>query len=245
MKLIEIFNTEISQNNYPRQELRNAEWRKSRAHLDYDKDTIGHGASYKATKDKDPHIVKKDSRKVNTNNSMRDGYHTYAEAIIMNELAQDNPFLPRFYDYHIDRDESGNRHYSFKTERLFSATDKKIRQIPFNTFTSTVLKDIFSTDKEKKKFMRNFMYEMEQYDDDPDITEKDYHELFSDEIGWYLGEMIDNKNFSAASNKLNRALKLISDLLNKHRLSNDLHGQNIMYRLGPHGVQLVLNDPLA
>lgn len=244
MKLVEIFNTQISQTTHPGNELRNRQWYNDRSKVDYDNGTIGHGMSYLVKNDQDPHIVKKDSRNVRTSYDNRDGQHTYAETIISNKLAQDNPFLPRFYDYHTDKDEGGNKYYSFKSEKLFSASDDKIKKIPFETFASSILKDIFDNDKEKNKFMRNFSVEMEDYDEEYS-PEPDYHELFVDEIGWYLGKMISTQNFSASSEKLNEALRLIGKLMKDHKLADDMHGANIMFRLGPHGVQLVLNDPLA
>jgi len=241
MKLIEIFDTNLSQTNHPKNTLRASdEWYRKRKPNYDDPDTLSHGSNYVAKKDADPHVIRKDSTGVHSPiDRFKDGLQIYAEAIIMNEAAQDNPFLPRFYDYHIDQDEQGNKFYSFKMEKLFASDSKEISKIPFKSFAASITKDIFRNRKEKELFLRTFMEEVE------DAPEVGYNELFTDDIGWYLGEMIDNGNIDVASNELSQALKLIYKLRKEHNLTNDLHGSNLMYRIGPYGVQLVLNDPLA
>lgn len=241
MKLVEIFNTELSQADHPKQALRN---KSRRPDYGMDKDIIGHGAMYTAKRDRnDPHMVDKHSihadSSENTPRFSKDGMQLYAEAIIKGELAQSNPFFPRFYGYHIDKDEGGNKFYSLKTEKLHDSDDKKIKSIPFKAFVRNIVKDVFTDKEERDLFLRTFKEEVE------DAPKEEYYNLFTEDIGWYLGEMIDNGRFGAASDKLNEALKLIYEIIHENGLSNDLHGSNIMYRLGPHGIQLVINDPIA
>jgi hypothetical protein len=234
MKLHEIFDTQITQSEHPRARLKDADWRQSRWPDYKDKDTISHGGTYRAKVSKDDsHLVDKESIRPDESYPVRvkDGMRIYAEAIIKNKLAQENPFFPRFYGYHIDKDSEGNKLYKFQTEKLVSADDLEFENI------LPVLDHIFPNEKEKKRFLKGFMIDIDGQEPSAD--------LLTDDIGWYLGEMMNAKKYDAASDQLNQALRLIRKLRDEHRLADDLHGNNIMYRPTSTGFQMVLNDPLA
>lgn len=185
---------------------------------------------------KDPHMVRKWNHGPMTGEENKeriisdrtdediidDGFKQFAIWLAKSDIH--NPCFPRIYDINRKEDKYGNYIFDYKVEKLLEPDELSVEEM------ESICDHYFSISEPVKQ------WHMER-------GSRTMAKLFSDAI---------NQTISGSSNGLIKDEALIEALsyLKKFMKDNDdvmydLHSGNIMYRRTSHGLQLVLNDPVA
>ncbi len=148
-----------------------------------------------------------------------DGYLSYLKSVQeYNEERSPNPYFPVIHDLKIMKDAHGKLHYRANLEKL----------VPF-----------FSDKVVQNEELMNSLYERmfgETYSDDRPIA---------DAMALKLTRGLDNPDI-ITDKKLRSALALINKILETNpKFMDDMHGNNIMWRITGTMPQLVILDPIA
>lgn len=183
--------------------------------------------SYVSDKKNDPFIVRKtahhdelhDSEKKNIENI--DGYWKYIEGIVKNPELKDNPYFPRIYNIKYITGRNGNKIFRADIEKLEPFTNIDF-DLALNYFKSIIELGVYSNKE---------MYKREQ-------------DLFTRACD-IMRRCINTDNyFQIKDDNLKEALEYIAKLVNEGS-ELDIHRNNIMFRRGQYGIQMVITDPLG
>lgn len=187
-----------------------------------DKDVIGTGMSAVVKQDKDPFMVSRRSRDVSYNQMEEDRYWKYAHAIIESKIYESNPFVPRFYEIKRYKNNKGNEIFKGKMEKLHPveeiSTDMLLAHLENISNFSMDLPDV-------KSFIGDYEY-----------TDASLRESI---LRVFL--ILLEKEEIRGNKKLEQAMNFIDKL----KANWDLHPGNVMFRIGGHGIQLVITDPIG
>lgn len=192
-----------------------------------DKGVLGHGAFSVVRDDpKDAHMVKKSHyRPMGTKhprfqNPETDGFDSFAEYLIKNDI-NDNIHLPRVYSAKKIEDKHGHTVSKYQIERLES-----LKNLPDDAILT-----IAGTHFE---FSERYLKNADRYE----IIENMASRLSNAVLYPYgsAGLRIDS---------LKDAVRIIAQILDATDRHLDIHGNNIMARRTPHGLQLVITDPMS
>lgn len=178
---------------------------------------------------KDPHMVRKNHHSpIMSDIDDQDGYIPFINHLIRHKLMGEYINLPRVYDVKKITDREGDYIYSYTIEKLIDGKNVSIEEL--NTIIDRTLGD------EPAKGMSWSSRE------ESSVKPKILNQWFGAQIEYGL----TNGFYNIKDEELIKALKLI-DFVNDRNPNNvtDIHGGNIMYRRTPHGLQLVISDPLA
>lgn len=191
------------------------------------KPAINSGAFSKVEpKKNDPFLVRKTSMPVdNENPETDDGYWSYIQNIISHPELKNNPFLPRVYNIKKITDPNGKVVMRADIEKL----------TPFTDIDPEILISYLGT-----------LVDAEVWDR---YIERNKIEPLRNEIplNYFLSTIniaMHSGNYDTISNTyLIEALKFINDMSDLFR--TDIKHDNMMFRRGNHGIQLVITDPLG
>lgn len=167
----------------------------------------------------DPHIITK------VNHSpispyYGDGYMTWAKYLIDNNIADSNPFAPRMYKMDVIKDAKGMARYKIKMEtlqRVDSVDEEILTRIYINLYDEMARRHIAKAAP------------------------------YLNRIDKVLAKAIDmtaEMRIKSTNSLLTQLCVTINKLCNKCNGSPDIHGNNIMVRLGK-APQIVIIDPIA
>lgn len=167
----------------------------------------------------DPHTLYKTN--FNAEKDTVDGYMVYMKHLIDTELYNSNPFAPRVYKMDVVEDKTGKSKYKIELEtlqRIDSVDQKLVISALVNLY------DIESVE---------YAAEMIPFAINDPIR------LLAKCIDLTAQQKLESKN-----GMLNSLCDTIHNLNKKYRLEIDIHGNNIMLRLGK-SPQVVIVDPLS
>lgn len=224
--ILEMFEPNVSSGTYDGEFKDKGEW-------DYDKKKArefpgggrGNFANVRPDK-KDPHMVRKNHHTPIFGDE-EDGYVPFINYLIQHKLMGEYVNLPRIYDVkRIASKRNEGYIYSYTLEKLLSF--KEVEMDEMNSVINRTLGD------KPPKGMPWFNREDAQ-------NTKTLNQWFASQIERSLGD-----GYNIRDPELVKALELI-DKVNTDNPNNitDIHGGNIMYRRTPHGLQVVITDPLA
>jgi hypothetical protein len=144
--------------------------------------------------------------------------------VVENDLASDNPYFPRVYNYHTDIDSNGEFMPVFTMEKLIH-----FNKLPIEAYRG-IMQKIF---KEQDRRFDIIMYA--EQNPTPDI--------FANSIARKIAKAVHNP-IEIRDKMLIAALDEIRKLSVKNALPLDMHSGNFMIRTSKQGVQLVITDPL-
>lgn len=186
------------------------------------KPNIGRGFFSSVFPHKDEHMVTKVSNSPTHANI--DGYWKYVNELIKSNIWSSNPFFPRIYSIKKIQNSDDEFIYSGVMEKLIAYKDIDVDILC--QYIKTIVNDAF-VDGEINRIERS-------------QTAK----YLMNRVGDVLCSNIINPNSDEIKNdQLIEALEWFK----KSRLTSDLdiHADNMMFRRGKTGIQLVITDPLA
>lgn len=198
------------------------------------KNVIGSGQYAYVKDDKtDPHMVNKFQKRP-TNN---DPFWTYVQFIQNSDDALDNPYLPKIYSKVSATDKNDDTSNMVKMEKLYPLRNLSSAQA-LHLYHRAFGQDYADTYYGKQTVSR---YKTE--------TDEMIDELAGGAMSYLLyaiGEVINGEEKPQIfdDNDLKKALIIIERIRRKFRYRADIHDDNLMIRLSPHGPQLVITDPL-
>lgn len=189
-----------------------------------------------------------------------DGYLRYIRTI--GKLAASNPYFPRVYDIKVFKNDDGNDMYTAEIEKLVP-----MEKVDVQSVIAMGERAFFGFEKEANASMRE-TYSHKQGKGSPEgrknrpepkydwipqgpvmqkATQIDQHKIVS-LLAEMLQEAIKNNMTIVKDPLLKQALMVVKKLSrdSNSRLPKyiDIHGSNVMARMGPGGSQLVITDPL-
>lgn len=185
---------------------------------------VGHYARVRQDKT-DPHMVVKSGHRPESEDDGKDAFESYIDHIIKHKL-QDNIHFPRVYNTKRITDRIQQSIVKYQIEKLVKWSElskeelESVAESHFN-FDSEAFSNIKTGEgmSDEKKLMRWMREAMRR------ATHRgDYSLIKLDSLKDALFEVVKIAKYTD------------NDL--------DLHGENFMYRRTPHGLQLVLADPL-
>jgi hypothetical protein len=184
---------------------------------------IGSGRYSTVSKADDFSVNKKYKRK--KKNIDTDPYYIYVKTISDNKLAEKNPYFPRIYSVKSNRVDDENNRPDFNMEILTPISDISsdiIYNIGKHIMANAVTYDL------------NFQFYLSN------------HKNVIGVITTTMNRALHSKNLDEIKDSmLKNALKVIMNIRDKYpQCRPDIHPDNIMVRLTPHGPQIVLTDPL-
>lgn len=165
----------------------------------------------------DPHTINKTN--YIPDKVQNDGYIAYAKYLVDSGMAKENPFAPRFFEMKAYKDAQDNIKYRINMEKLHRCDEVNpaiINAIYANLYDEPV---------------RDAVFNIAKYLPLPEMQLAKAIEMT------VLGKISSNDE------NLNTLLAAINQL-SKNGFELDMHGNNIMIRLGK-VPQLVITDPLA
>lgn len=176
--------------------------------------------SYAYPINNDPHMFGKSSR--HPMNKDEDGYYQYIKAV--EPYIDSNPYLPRVYSIRSTKTpDSPSERMHYRLEKLFTFRDVAFDQ-------SEQLKAMMMRVLSKDTNFNDTVYNLWHYKLIPAIK----------------SAILTNDYSAFRDSKLIHALKLIAKVLDKHpNILLDMKFDNVMLRNTPHGLQLVISDPVA
>lgn len=150
-----------------------------------------------------------------------DGYMVYIKHLVDTGLYNENPYAPRVYKMDVIEDARGKSKYKIQIEKL-AKMDSVDQRIVINILTRLFDLEQVEYVAERIPFAVN-----------------DPVRLLAKCI-----ECVADQEFESKDPLLNKLCDTIHDLDKKHKLEIDIHGSNIMLRLGK-TPQVVIVDPLA
>ena len=173
----------------------------------------GHFSSVASNKD-DPHTVIKTATKHDT------AYNAYADFLIKNKIAQRNPHFPRIYVTAGGKHwEMEKLHMTLQEYLIYEAADNEEANERIANVTELYLNDDIGNSIANNSNMR-----------------------LQDRVSSLVFALQKPKNIKLESWK--EAVKIIHDFIDSnHHFREDIAAKNIMVRLSPVGIQLVLTDP--
>jgi hypothetical protein len=150
-----------------------------------------------------------------------DGFQFYVRGILQynKSKGQLNPYFPNFYrvnEFKAKDSEASVMH--LKMERLNEIDDLNIEDL-------------------KEMMVKMF--------GDSDVAGDAHKTTYVDDIVDRIEEYCLGRNLKIVDFRLEEALELIKELVDKHDLRLDIHEGNVMWRRSPQGPQLVITDPLV
>lgn len=192
------------------------------------KNLLGSGAFSSATSTKDEHLVNKTSHAKSRAGRLRDAFWDYADAIIHQGIWKENPYFPRFYSI---------KEYKMQDGKRYKGQMEKLQSIK-NTAPDAILGWLNKTfDIE---CLKSRVYYAHALADNEDLN--DYYttnivvEIISD---------IDSFKECITDEKLIEAIAWLQKQAWAMGMGFDLHSENVMFRNGPYGAQLVFTDPFV
>ena len=194
---------------------------------------VGKGYFSRVTPDKnDPHMVKKKSTMAV--DSERDGYRIYINAIASAKAAEGNPYFPRVYSAKTLQDPDGNALSNYTMEKL---VDWRSQDVSLEEILPAIIAHIGEEKVERSKELMS------------DFSEAD----FKDKLMWFVANKFDACADVGVCNALpplaKEAQDFISHIVGRNRRELvkglDIKNENLMFRRTPHGMQLVITDPIA
>jgi len=184
-------------------------------------DTTNGGAYARGTPDPlDTHMYRKKIRM--PSNLKNDAYYQYIKAC--SPFMKSNPYFPRVYEVVFKRYSNGLVKPAYNMEKLMTISEANSE---IENLVEIIAEKIYT----EKALAYHRLGELLLWNISSDIEKGiessiNMYEIFSDE-------------------KLIQAIQLIQEVYNSNSaFSTDVHAGNIMIRLGPTGIQLVLTDPL-
>lgn len=174
----------------------------------------------------DPHMVKKYNHTPLDPNSegerTGDGFDLFIDYLIKNKL-QDNIHFPRVYTSKRITDREGNHISKYQMETLVRGRDLS---------------------EEESWFVHDHLFDLGL--DGADFgTNVDRADLM-DSIGLALHACMSGRTCDFIKLKsIVSACKIIGEMVNTVEANLDMHTDNFMFRRTPHGLQLVITDPLS
>lgn len=190
--------------------------------IEQNKSLIGSGHFSNVFNHKDEHMVKKMSN--STDSAEGDQYWTYVDRLITTKIWEENPFFPRIYSI---------KRYELENRQLYKGIMEKL--IPASSIEKDILDD----------YLKSLM-------NSQDLNSAiDAYEYFNrnknvvNAFGMIVEDIINGRK--SIDIITNDALAEAIDWLraNRDMGSLDIHGDNIMFRRGKTGIQLVFADPIA
>lgn len=181
------------------------------------KQKLGKGAYSTVTSDTDDHLVNKMSHSMHE----YDSFHEFAEWVVNSDAARNNPHFPRIYT--VDETPVTKDAYEAGKPAKYRVVDYKI---------------------EKLYPSQNLNLEQCLACHESIFNSKINKSNACDELLMNLRDSIYNDN-NVISDSWKEALVLLRDFLKETDVLEDLHGGNIMFRLGRHTPIPVINDPVA
>ena len=216
---------------------------------------VGDGSFAQATANpNNPHDIRKTSKDPQKRKAI-DGFYFYLLEL-ENYTDNTNPYFPRIRQAKIytDRDEDSSKDritYSVQMERLES-----LMGINDRDRESSLAKVFGSNYTRAREIMDSIEENYDGWQNSPWIYDEPFLTIIKIIVGGNnmleamsrahadketISELID----LVADEQLLRALVFIEEVSKKYTLGMDLHDENIMFRRGPTGVQLVITDPLS
>lgn len=195
--------------------------------------------AYSSVKDDktDPHMVKKYHHGPMDNDPNSDiGEDAYVYfALWTAKQNVNNPCLPRIYDIKKIKDNSGKFIYRYKIEKLISTNAIEPEEL-WRMFDRYFVKDQKFDDIQKDVKRR--------------VHNEESTKLPTLMMGRMCEEYIKGRSDYIKDESLKEALDLIRKFLETYKKSKGFtldieNSGNIMFRRGPHGLQLVITDPVA
>lgn len=171
-------------------------------------------------KDREPHFVRKYSRNKLRQNQI-DGFKQFVQ-YLLDTKNTDNPHFPRIYEMKTVRDKEGYRIESYRVEKLIEYTE-----IEPDILIQYALSLINGFSESDLPYAASAHLVLTQS----------------------IERAVNKANRPFKDDTLNDACVIVSDAIANlsnefDRVVNDLHSGNVMYRRTPHGIQVVINDPI-
>jgi hypothetical protein len=186
----------------------------------------------------DPHMVKKYHHGPVGDGSPdseigEDAYVYFAKWLAKQNVT--NPHLPRIYDIKKIQDSAGKFIYKYQVEKLNSATELGLEEL-MNVFGQHFVSDTVAQQV------------ADELDFEAGVDTPANKKILIHVMGRFCEQMVREGCKNIKSESLREALGLIQKFLKDHgekEFSLDIENSgNIMFRRGPHGLQLVLTDPV-
>ena len=187
-----------------------------------------------------------------------DGFYQYAKAIESSNLHH-NQFLPRVYEIEVRHGANNTHHATYQMEKL--------HHIDVLVNNPEAVLNLFYTCYGHEEARRVFQrvshilsgalasFNFDGDDDDSVLQHKRKREISLGNIKMLLKKtlifdirdaIVKGKYNFFENDELNEAIKFIHSIMLKHHmLDEDSHLGNIMFRVNPYGIHLVLADPLT
>lgn len=147
-----------------------------------------------------------------------DGYHHYVDILMETKIYEENPYFLRVRNIHTVTDKNNKNIYNFDVEKLF----------PLYKFGVQLIK--------------NYFYRIFELDDSYDQYFNNIKDVENiDAIQSLIYYILMRDRHKIKDNLLKEALNFLR--VNSGQFSLDLHGENILYRNGKQGMQMVFSDP--
>lgn len=204
--------------------------------LDTDEKRIGSGffSSVKSVLN-DPHLVKKYRNRFGE----RDKYWDYADIIIKEKL-WNNPYFPRLYTKQTYLDREHQELPIIKMEKLDSKINKKEALYLLDKMFKLSGKDLKEFQEEINENGVDFITK---------AIARPIAAIISAEsetaFTFYSGFSEFRLDVKIKDPLLKQAINKLIEIKNEISSSVDLHTNNLMYRRGPTGVQVVITDPFS
>lgn len=178
--------------------------------------------------DNDPHMIKKSSKRARTDLESIDPYWTFIKKLVDSGIASRNPYFPRIYNI----------------TSLKGADEKEIRRAKMEKLLSYA--DLHDADVPLLKIISERI--------NANLNDLDDLDVEIDPVGAYISiisDKIDNLLRNYGINELNddsliEAIYFIRNMIKEnHFMVIDMHTENIMFRRGSYGLQLVITDPVC
>lgn len=228
--ILEMFEPNVSSGTYDGEFKDKGEW-------DYDKKKArefpgggrGSFANVRADK-KDPHMVRKNQHTPAFKDS-DDGYIPFINYLIEHKLMGQFVNFPRVYDIKkIQSKRNDGFIYSYTIEKLVEGRDlsmEELNAVIDRTLGNEKIKAMTYTKREEL------------------VSPNRLNQWFAAQITYAMHD-----GYNIIDEELVKALQVLKTIIEDNVktgsiIMTDIHGGNIMYRRTPHGLQVVLSDPIA
>ncbi|WAX21561.1 hypothetical protein [Stenotrophomonas phage RAS14] len=235
MKLIDLFEDQQHQTNGSTTNF-SGRFRQSKAAFSDPK-----SGAFSSVKDdkRDPHMVKKYHHGPMEDDTPEaevgeDAYVYFAQWLADQNVT--NPHMPRIYDIKKIQDSTGKFIYKYQVEKLNSATELGLEEL-MNVFGQHFVSDTTAQQV------------ADELDFESGVDTPDNKKILIHVMGRFCEDMVKQGSNNIKSDSLREALMLIQKFLKDHKgkmFGLDIENSgNIMFRRGPHGLQLVITDPVS
>lgn len=206
-------------------------------HNTRDSSVLGTGYFYDVDQDEDPHLVNKRSRYAFVDSE--DAFTIYYEALKNLGQLNSNIHFPRVYGVKTDVDKDDKEHQTFNVEKL----------VPYDRLNKgqllSVLRTFYTEEQMKKavkKAKKNFEIDS-KYGSELELSAYIVTQMVDDIEPMIIGAM----PVEAVSEELESAIHTLQKIYDNYhpQIHVDFHEDNVMFRVTPHGAQLVFTDPFS